>query len=152
FTWQSEGEDGDSYGIYSMRYQKNNSVGAEFRVNTFTTGAQTSPAVAIDSKGDYVMTWQSATQDGSGEGIIAQRFVQPALVNGTLTVHGSSANDGLSLINSAGQLIVIENTDVLTFTYADVTHITINMGAGNDSATIGAAIMAVSMDGGSGND
>ncbi len=32
---------------------------AEFRVNTFTTGNQFDPAVAMDDDGDFVVTWQS---------------------------------------------------------------------------------------------
>ena len=34
-------------------------LGSEFRVNTYTTGAQELPSVAMDSAGDFVIAWQS---------------------------------------------------------------------------------------------
>lgn len=56
-----------------------NPVGAEFRVNTTTTGpqqtfAQTQKAVAIDLNGNSVAVWSSQNQDGSGWGVYAQRL------------------------------------------------------------------------------
>lgn len=48
--------------------------GAEFRVNTFTTGNQYVPRVAMDPAGDSVVTWVSFGQDGSGYGVYAQRY------------------------------------------------------------------------------
>lgn len=49
-------------------------AGAEFQVNTFTTGNQYIPRVAMDPAGDSVVTWVSANQDGSGYGVYAQRY------------------------------------------------------------------------------
>ena len=54
-------------------------VGSEFQVNTYTSGNQTStniPAqsVAALTNGDFVVTWDSNGQDGSGKGVFAQRF------------------------------------------------------------------------------
>ena len=43
-------------------------VGPEFRVNTYTTGGQVVPSVAMDADGDFVVTWDSLGQDGSGSG------------------------------------------------------------------------------------
>jgi hypothetical protein len=48
--------------------------GAEFRVNTFTTGDQLNVAVAMDADGDFVVAWESSGQDGSLGGIYAQRY------------------------------------------------------------------------------
>ena len=48
--------------------------GGEFRVNTFTTGSQRFPSVAMDSAGDVVVGWRSDAQDGSSYGVYAQRF------------------------------------------------------------------------------
>ncbi len=47
---------------------------AEYRVNTYTTNDQISPAVAMDSDGDFVIVWQSREQDGDHFGIFAQRY------------------------------------------------------------------------------
>src|SRR5437867_2874010 len=55
-------------------------IGAEFRVNTYTTGDQRtfieSPgSVATDAAGDFVVTWSSFGQTGdSGWGVYAQRY------------------------------------------------------------------------------
>ena len=48
--------------------------GGEFQVNTYTTGDQDFPAVAINSDGTFVIAWQSYGQDGSKDGIFAQVF------------------------------------------------------------------------------
>src|SRR5439155_334406 len=48
--------------------------GGEFRVNTYTTGHQTAPAVATDAAGDFVVAWASDGQDGDGYGVYAQRY------------------------------------------------------------------------------
>ncbi|MCA9097156.1 MAG: hypothetical protein KDA36_02175, partial [Planctomycetaceae bacterium] len=49
-------------------------LGPEFQVNTWTTDGQLYPAIAMDSDGDYVITWNSYGQDGSNWGIFAQRY------------------------------------------------------------------------------
>src|SRR5688572_26822802 len=48
--------------------------GPEFRVNTFTTANQINSAAAMDNGGNFVVVWQSAGQDGAGEGIFGQRY------------------------------------------------------------------------------
>jgi hypothetical protein len=74
-AWMSDGEDGSGHGVYAQRYSAAGAaVGGEFRVNTFTTGTQTLPQVAMDANGDFVITWISAGQDGSSYGIFAQRY------------------------------------------------------------------------------
>ncbi len=42
--------------------------------NTFATNSQYAPAVAMDADGDFVVTWASYGQDGSSNGIYAQRY------------------------------------------------------------------------------
>jgi hypothetical protein len=49
-------------------------VGPEFRVNSFEVNGQTNPDIAADADGDFVVTWASYRQDGSGSGIYAQRY------------------------------------------------------------------------------
>src|SRR5206468_1725160 len=44
------------------------------RVNTFTTNHQTLPSVAADSSGNFVVVWESYTQDGSSFGVFGQRY------------------------------------------------------------------------------
>ena len=49
-------------------------VGPEFRVNTFTPGNEFGSAVAADAVGNFVVVWQSSSQDGSLTGIYGQRY------------------------------------------------------------------------------
>jgi PhoPQ-activated pathogenicity-related protein len=74
-AWVSVSEDGSGDGVVVQRYdQFGTRVGNPFRANTVTSGNQTAPAVALDSLGNFVVTWQTANQDGSGDGIYARRY------------------------------------------------------------------------------
>jgi hypothetical protein len=74
-TWQSDNQDGSSHAVYAQRYNAAGvAQGGEFRVNTFTNNSQSSPAVAMDGDGDFVIAWQSFGQDGSNFGIYARRY------------------------------------------------------------------------------
>jgi hypothetical protein len=74
-VWNSYTEDGSSWGIFGQRYDAGGAPqGGEFQVNTYTTGVQRFPAVAMDAGGNFVVVWQSDTQDGSDYGIFGQRY------------------------------------------------------------------------------
>ncbi len=74
-AWSSVGQDGEGSGIYMQRYDANNAtVGANTLVNTTTANDQSEPNIAMDASGNYVITWTSTDQDGSGDGVYAQRF------------------------------------------------------------------------------
>jgi hypothetical protein len=74
-TWASHLHDGDGYGVYAQRYNSAGTPqGSEFRVNTYTSGDQSNPSVAIDDHGNFVIAWGSYFQDGSYQGIYAQRY------------------------------------------------------------------------------
>ena len=74
-VWQGNSQDGGSYGVFAQRYASDGSpLGGEFRVNSYTTFYQRSPSVASDSAGNFVVAWHSATQDGNGSGVFAQRY------------------------------------------------------------------------------
>jgi hypothetical protein len=74
-VWASNGQDGSAYGIFGQRYASSGAPsGAEFRINIYTAGDQTSPEVDSDGTGDFVVVWQSSAQDGSGLGVFGQRF------------------------------------------------------------------------------
>lgn len=73
-VWQSY-SDGSGYGVFGQRYDATGVArGSEFQVNTYTTSQQSSPAVASDAAGDFVVAWDSSGQDGNGLGIFAQRY------------------------------------------------------------------------------
>jgi hypothetical protein len=71
----------------------------EYRVNTYTTGvqqtfAESPQAVAMDSHGNYVVTWSSYGQDGSGWGVYAQRFNASGVPQGNeFRVNTTTAGD-----------------------------------------------------------
>lgn len=74
-TWTSVGQDGDSGGIYVQLFDESgNKTGSEIQVNSTTTGSQDAPDIALLSDGNFVITWQSDGQDGSGKGVYAQIF------------------------------------------------------------------------------
>ena len=74
-VWDSLGQDGSLQGIYAQRYNSDGTTrGAEFRVNTYTTSTQSSPSVAMDGTGAFVVVWQSFGQDGDEYGVFGQRF------------------------------------------------------------------------------
>ena len=74
-TWVSRDQDGSSDGIYAKRFEATGAPrGGEFRVNTFTPGAQTGAAVDVDADGDFVVTWQTRPQGEADYNIYAQRY------------------------------------------------------------------------------
>lgn len=78
-TWTSgdyfSGQDGSLFGVYAQRYNAaGTKVGGEFRVNSTTSNAQGFASVAVDSDGDFVVTWSSFDQDGSDGGVYFQRY------------------------------------------------------------------------------
>ncbi|KAJ6249380.1 insulin-like growth factor binding protein [Anaeramoeba flamelloides] len=79
-TWHSNLQDGSGNGVYAQIFNgAGTKVGTEFRVNSQTTGDQnfTSVATFNDIPGNFVVTWHSIDQDGSGNGIFAQVFNGP---------------------------------------------------------------------------
>ncbi len=76
-SFASTNQDGHGYGIYAQRYDSSGSaLGTEFRVNIYTTYGQKNPAIAMDSTGNFIIAWESNSQEGvfSSYGIYAQRY------------------------------------------------------------------------------
>ena len=75
-VWQSKYQDGSAQGVFGQRFDKTAAkTGPEFPVNTSTAGHQALPAVGVDPRGSFVVTWQSEPTFGVGRrGIFAQRF------------------------------------------------------------------------------
>jgi hypothetical protein len=82
-AWESLAQDGSGPGIFAQRYDPAGTRrGGEFRVNTFTTDYQRQLSVASDALGNFLVTWNSRTQDGLGEGVFAQRFASSGAPRG----------------------------------------------------------------------
>jgi hypothetical protein len=74
-TWTSTGQDGSGFGIYAQRFNASDvAVGSETRVNSHTVDDQSIPEVTALVDGGYIITWVSASQNGSVWDIYAQRF------------------------------------------------------------------------------
>jgi len=74
-VWKSEFQDGLYGGIFGQRFAGTGApLGPEFQVNTYASENQTTPSVAAGSSGDFVVVWQSYTQDGSIWGVFGQRY------------------------------------------------------------------------------
>ena len=106
--WDLEYEQGaiDTHVAFTQFVQANwngilsaSAAGGEFRVNSTTSGTQTTSfdalsAVASDADGDSVVVWASDGQDGSGYGVFAQRYDSSgATVGSEFQVNTTTSND-----------------------------------------------------------
>jgi hypothetical protein len=74
-AWMSQGQDGADHGVFARRYDAAGvQLGGEFQVNTYTTSWQRDPVIASDAAEGFVIAWRSNGQDGSGDGVYAQRY------------------------------------------------------------------------------
>lgn len=76
-TWDGSGNalDGDTDGVFAQLYDNTGAPrGTQFQVNTYTTGTQNFPRVAMNADGDFVVVWDGSGQ-GDDRGVHAQRFV-----------------------------------------------------------------------------
>jgi hypothetical protein len=76
-------QDGWGYGIYGQRYNSTGvAQGGEFRVNSYTTDSQLTPAITSLATGDFVVVWESDGQDGSPSGVYGQRYNSAGVAQG----------------------------------------------------------------------
>ena len=95
-AWSSKGQDGDGWGIYAQRYSADGApAGREFLVNTETDNNQTNPRIALNADGDFVITWESESQDkGLTYGVYAQRYTADGFKAGSeFLVNTVTTND-----------------------------------------------------------
>jgi hypothetical protein len=101
-AWQSAGQDGPvpPYGILGVFARRFTSAGApqaaEFQVNVFTQNYQRFPDITADNGGNFVVTWESAHQDGSYESVFARRVTAAGAAFGPEFQVNSYTNDGQS--------------------------------------------------------
>ena len=73
-VWQSYGQDGSDRAVIGRRYDSSGTaLGAEFQVNTTTTGAQYLPSVATDPSGAFVVVWSSVLSS-TEVGVFGRRY------------------------------------------------------------------------------
>ncbi|MCH9829044.1 MAG: DUF11 domain-containing protein [Gammaproteobacteria bacterium] len=80
-VWDEANIDGNGDAVVAQRFAADGSaIGAEllertdFVVNTSTEGDQTSPMVAGDADGDFVVVWKGEDQGGESDGIFSRRY------------------------------------------------------------------------------
>lgn len=101
-------------------------------LNTFLASDQWGPTVAVDAFGNSIVAWTSFSQDGSGDGVFAQRFGLPSQSNNDFTIPensaagtfvGAVADDGgltapltyyFTAGNDAGAFVIDASTGVIT--------------------------------------
>ena len=109
-VWDSVGQDGSGLGVYAQRYTvSGGAMGGETLVNAFTAGNQGAPAISALGDG-FVVTWTSAGQDGSGDGVFQRVFVTAEqtllgpgadVFTGVAGADSIDGGDGNDLINGA---------------------------------------------------
>ena len=80
-AWMSSGGYGGTPAdVFGQRYASDGTpLGPEFRINTFTTNAQSRPAVAGDPAGNFVVVWDGQGQGDSNAGVFGQRFASSGI-------------------------------------------------------------------------
>ena len=83
-VWQSANQDGQFYGIFAQRFDSAGAkIGVELQLNTYTTGTQSQPSVAMNDGGGFVVVWRSGSnQDGSDYGVFGRRFASSGAAQG----------------------------------------------------------------------
>ena len=113
-AWHSRGQDNpaspNGLGVFARAFSATGRPASlEFPVNTFTTGDQARPVVALDDRGDFVIAWHGTAEDGDGYGIFARRggFPPPQALN----VDAHSATGTSSDVNGVlepGENVLVE--------------------------------------------
>lgn len=72
-TWASNGQDGDSYGVFGSIFDADGSrIIDEFPINTWTTDTQDSPYAHELLDDSFLVVWNSQHQDGDLQGIFGR--------------------------------------------------------------------------------
>jgi hypothetical protein len=93
-----------------------NTVGTNFKVNTYTTSAQSELKIAVFGNDKFMITWNSNGQDGSNHGVYAQRY----LTNGTADGSEFKINDYTTGDQSYGDIAAFDNNQGYAVAYQSV--------------------------------
>jgi hypothetical protein len=124
-TWHSLGVDGSSYSVQAQRYDAlGNPQGGEFQVNSYTTGGQGYPAVALDPGGNFVIAW-NGNDFVNGYQVGAQRFNAAGTPLGgelQVTMPGGGAQNGYPAVamNADSRFVVVWMRQYIGGTFVDV--------------------------------
>jgi hypothetical protein len=98
-TWRSpHGPESD---VFARRFASTGAaLTGDLQVNSYTTGSQSDPLVAADADGDFVVAWTSP-HDGDPNGVFAQRFVAPTILDVDGNGSFGALTDGLLILRFA---------------------------------------------------
>lgn len=124
-VWSSAGQDGSGTGIFARQMDPNGSpLGAEFQVNSYTTGFQTHPDVSVDEAGNFVVVWQGPSLSGYGYGLFARLFDSSGQASGSeFRVDTFATSNRLQpdvSMNAGGEFIVVWQGALLGSTGTDI--------------------------------
>ena len=93
-VWSSIFQDGSDFGVFGQRFNLAGvRLGSEFRVNSYTTGSQSLPAVAANGSGSFVVVWPGAGL-GDVNGVFGQQFNSAGIkVGGEFLVNTYTTNE-----------------------------------------------------------
>lgn len=116
-TWTSSaGSDGSGTAVLAHLYHSDGRSLGEVQVNTTTAGDQKSPSVTPLHDGGYVIVWQSYNQDGSFEGIYAQRYDDIGSAQGPETRVNTTTTDvqmdpSVTALSDGGYVVVWQSNN-----------------------------------------
>ena len=116
-VWQSEEQDGWGSGIFGrILTDTPAAAGDEFQVNKYASERQTSPAVASNGKGSFVVAWQSWWQDKDGWGIFARLFNSTGValtddIQVNSEAWGDQINPAVATLPEGGFVVIFESWD-----------------------------------------
>jgi hypothetical protein len=115
-AWESYLEDGSQLGIRGHRFASTGvPLGPEFRVNTFTSGFQSRPAVAIDASGNFVVVWHGRGSGDADSGIFGQRYLSSGAPLGSEFRINTYTTESQTLASvaadSTGNFVVVWTSD-----------------------------------------
>ena len=118
-VWQSQGQDGDGWGIFAQRFDRTGApVGGEIAVNQATAGDQQSPVVLYDPTGTFfTVVWESQGPGTTGWDILARQWnaSTAAPLTADVRLNATSAGDqrhpALALLPGGGLAVAWEGPD-----------------------------------------
>ncbi|SIT12414.1 hypothetical protein, partial [Insolitispirillum peregrinum] len=127
--WQSQGQDGNGWGVYMRRYDANGvGQGTDFQMADVTAGNQTMVALASRPDGGLVAVWQ--TPDGNGNGIASKVYGGQ---QETLAVAARTAgSDTLSITAASSLLLGGDGADTFAINSGDGVNVINNAGHAAD--------------------
>jgi S-layer family protein len=101
----------DDAAVFARRYDASGqAVGAEFRMNAYTTGNQRLPSVAAQDDGSFLAVWSSNGQDGDDYGIFARAFDESGVGGPEFRVNTETSGRQWSSAvagNASGNLVIV---------------------------------------------